>query len=189
MITQQKASVLPAHIFKNISLGVIVCSLTTQLFLIKSLLCCVFWNQGAAMPNSVEKGTAVLWLKSSQLKLCFCLEKRKEKNLKHREGCSWREPRRRASPGGSLAARVCTRGLARQARPAGVIGGGRSAPRAPPWRPWAPAGLVSPQTPTVTFSPREPPAGSPTSPASLSMALWPHGQLVAPKPFVDLDAP
>lgn len=79
MITQQKASVLPAHIFKNISLGVIVCSLTTQLFLIKSLLCCVFWNQGAAMPNSVEKGTAVLWLKSSQLKLCFCFGKKKRK--------------------------------------------------------------------------------------------------------------
>lgn len=94
MITQQKASVLPAHIFKNISLGVIVCSLTTRVFLVKSLLRRVFWNR-AAMPNSVEKGTAVLWLKSSQLKLCFCFGKRK-KNLKHRE-LFWR-----ATQGGHL---------------------------------------------------------------------------------------
>lgn len=62
-----------------------MCSLTTQLFLIKSLLRRVFWNQGAAMPNSVEKGTAVLWLKSSQLKLCFCFGKKEKKKISNTE--------------------------------------------------------------------------------------------------------
>lgn len=129
------------------------------------------------MPNSVEKGTAVLWLKSSQLKHCFCFGKKKRKKSQTLRRISWRERRGRASPQGSLAASVCTRGLARHVRPAGVIRGGHCAPPAPAWRPCSPAGLVSHRVPTVTFSPREPPAGSPHSPAPLNTASWPHGQL------------
>lgn len=129
-------------------------SLTTQPFRIKSLLCHILWNQGAAMPNSVEKGTAVLWLKSSQLKLCFCFGKKKRKKSKTQRRDVPGAGHGRASPGGSPAASVCTRGLARQTRPAGVIGGGRSAPPAPSWRPWSSAGLASRPSPHSHLQPQ-----------------------------------
>ena len=154
-----------------------------------SHFCVVFSGVGAAMPNSVEKGTAVLWLKSSQLKLCFCFGKKKRKKSQTQRRLFLEGTTQEGISGRLSGRQHLHQGPCQAGSPRWGIGGGRSAPPAPPWRPWAPAGLVSPRTPTVTFSPREPPAGSPTSPAPLSMALWPHGQLVAPKPFMDLDAP
>ena len=163
-------------------------SLTIQSFLIKSLLCRIFWNQGAVMPNSVEKGTAVLWLKSSQLKLCFCFGKKKRKKSQTQRRDAPGAGHGRASPGGSPAASVCTRPCPADSSCWGHQGwmlcssspsletlvicrpGG---PPEFPWSPSAPGSLL---------------LGAPMAPASLStgfMATW----TVAAKPFVDGDAP
>ena len=158
-----------------------MCSLTTQSFLIKSLLCRIFWNQGATMPNSVEKGTAVLWLKSSQLKLCFCFGKKKRKKS---------QTQRRMFLEGTTREGVSTRLSGRQhlhqgPRQAGSPHWGHQGwtlcSPSPSLETWSPAGLVSHRVPTVTFSPRKPPAGSPHVSSATEygfVATW----TVAPNP-------
>ena len=140
------------------------------------------------MPNSVEKGTAVLWLKSSQLKHCFCFGKKKRKKSQtlrrmFLEGTTWEGVSTR------LSGRQCLHQRPRQAR-------------SPRWghQGWT---LCSPSPCLETLLTRRP--GEPPSPHShvqpQGAACWEpplssateYGFVatwtVAPKPVLHLDAP
>lgn len=148
----------------------------------------MFRNRGATMSNSVKKGIAMLWLKSSQLKLCFCFGKKVPNTEK---GCDWS----RVSEGFSRMLsdhQPLQHGPPGQARPSGLFRAGHSAPLASPPSPGPldhPPGLMRGLSPRSHVHPRVSPAESHGVSSFIEHGGLRATRTVAPKSFADPYAP